>query len=121
LGVERVEEDVFGGAALGLAGAIHATAPLGDADLDPVGGAITGARETGRVHQGFQQKRLDLIAGPPVLRKLAGGRREEMAGKIADANPGQNQEATVIDDLSSSSQTVRESSVRLRREQSWVT
>jgi len=97
--MERIEEDVFGGAALGLAGAIHAAAPLGDANLDPVGGAITGARETGGVHQGFQQKRLDLIAGSPVLRKLLGGLREEMAGEIADTNPRQNQEAAVIDDL----------------------
>jgi hypothetical protein len=99
LGVERIEEDMFGGTALGLAGAIHAAAPLRDAHLDPVGGAITGARETDRVHQGFQQKRLDLIGGAPVLGKLAGGVREERAGKIADTHPRQNQEAAVIDDL----------------------
>jgi hypothetical protein len=99
LGVEWIEEDVFGGATLSLAGTIHAAAPLRDADLDPIGGAITGARETGRVHQGFQQKRLDLIGGPPVLRKLTGGVGEEVAGQIANTNPRQDQEATVIDNL----------------------
>jgi hypothetical protein len=99
LGAEGIEEDMFGGTALGLAGAIHAAAPLGEADLDPVGGAITGAREAGRVHQGFQQKRLDLIGGAPVSRKLASGLREEVAGQMADTNPRQNQEAAVIDDL----------------------
>jgi hypothetical protein len=51
LGAERIEEDVFGGAALGLAGAIHAAAALRGADLDPVDGAIAGAGETGHVHQ----------------------------------------------------------------------
>ena len=97
--MERIEEDVFGGAALGLAGTIHAASPRGDADLDPVGGALTGAGETGGVHPGLQQKRLNLIGGPPVWRKLTGGAGEEMAGQIADTNPGQNQEAAVIDDL----------------------
>ena len=75
LGAERIEEDVFGGAALGLAGAIHAAAALGGADLDPVGGALAGAGETGHVHQGFQQQRLDMIEGSPLLRKLSGGAR----------------------------------------------
>jgi hypothetical protein len=80
---------VFGGAALGLAAAIHAAASLGEADLNPVGGAITSAWETGRVHQGFQQKRLDLIGGAPVWGKLASGLREEVAGKVTDPYPGE--------------------------------
>jgi hypothetical protein len=99
LGVEGIEEDMFGGTALGLAGAIHAAAPLGEADLDPVGGAITGARETGRVHQGFQQQGLNVVEGLPVLGKLMGGACQEMAGQRAEVNPGQNEEATLIDDL----------------------
>ena len=89
VGAEGVEEDVFGGTTLGLAGAIHTTASLGDTDLDPVGGAITGARETGGVHQGFQQKRLDLIGSAPVLGKLAGGVGQEMAGQMGNAHPGE--------------------------------
>jgi hypothetical protein len=99
LGAEGIEEDMFGGTALGLTGTVHAAAPLREADLDPIGGAITGARETGRVYQGFQQKRLDLIGGAPVGGKLAGGLGEEVASQIADMNPRQDQEAALINDL----------------------
>ena len=73
LRAEGIKEDMFGGAALGLAAAIHAAATLGGTDIDPVGSAIAGAGERGDVYQGFQQQGVEVIKGEPVLRKPAGG------------------------------------------------
>ena len=52
---QRIDIDVFDGLTVAFVLAIHAAAPGGLPNMDPVGGAVAGAAKAGRIHQGFQQ------------------------------------------------------------------
>ena len=68
---QGIQPYVLDGDAL-LAGWAELAAPLGLADMNPVGRPVTGARETVFFDKGFQQQRAVAIAVLPVPRKLPG-------------------------------------------------
>ncbi len=97
IGLERLEEDVLDGEGVFVAD-VELAAPLGLADVDPVGGSIAGAAEALRLAEGFQQHGTDAIALAPVVGKLAGGESEQVGGEIGHLDPGQDQIPGVIDE-----------------------
>src|SRR5690349_18424566 len=77
---------------------IHAPAPGGLSNMDPVGGPIAGSSKALRVDQGFQQQGTIPISDLPVVRELPGAQGQDLAGESFDADRGQNQETAIIDD-----------------------
>ncbi len=57
---------------------ILTTAPLGLADMEPIGRLIAGATETSCVDEGFDKCYLMPISGLPILVQLLEAQRQEM-------------------------------------------
>jgi hypothetical protein len=70
IAMQRINKYTFARMALPLSVAVHATAPLSQTEVNPVGGAIARTVEARNVDQRFQQKRLDLIVSTPILSQL---------------------------------------------------
>ena len=87
MAVQRINKNAFGGMALSLSVAVHTTAPLSQAKINPVGSAVTCSLETRYIDQGFQQQGLDLIVGPPIVGQLSDNARQQVAGEIVNLNP----------------------------------
>jgi hypothetical protein len=83
---------------VGLVLAIHATAPGGLPDMDPVGGPVAGAAEASHIHQGFQQKGAMPESRFPRLWHLPGAECQNLAGQSWDAYPWQDQKPAIVDD-----------------------
>ena len=94
---QGIQPYVLDGNAL-LAGWAELAAPLGLADMNPVGRPVTGAREAVLFDKGFQQQRAVAIAVLPVPRKLPGRQPQYFGGEVVRADPRQDQEAGVVDD-----------------------
>ena len=75
------------------------TASLGLAEVDPVGGAVTGAPETGFLDKGLQQYRSYAVSFIPVGRERFGDLSEYHGGEVLSVHPRQNEEAGVVDDV----------------------
>jgi hypothetical protein len=43
-----------------------------------------------RVDQGFKQQRFDTIGVKPIIGELMGNEREDLAGKLANLDPGKD-------------------------------
>ena len=93
--VEGIQEDVLDGQGVAVF-AIELSAALGLADVQPVGGTIAGAPKTRLLHKGFQQNRSVAVAILPILRQLFDHTGENTRGQVRTANPGENQEASVV-------------------------
>ena len=83
--------------------AVFTATARGETDINPVGGPITMARETGGVDQGLGQQGLNAVSGGPVGDDLPESTRQYMACEVGNMHMGQNQEAGVADDQRSSS------------------
>ena len=94
---QGVNENVLDGLAFGGIVA-HSAAALSLAQVSPVGGSIGGSGKTGRVDEGFKEKRPVTVQPFPILRKAVGGKRKGFTGKPLDGDPGQHQESALIDD-----------------------
>ncbi len=77
---------------------VELAAAQGLAEVEPVGGAIAGAAEARGFAEGFQQDGAEVVAAVPVGGQAAFDLGEQVRGKVRDADPGQDQEASVIDD-----------------------
>ena len=65
--------------------------------LDPVGGAVDGALEVRRVHEGLRQKQVVAEAGRPVVHQTARAQREHPRAEVA-LTAGEDQKARVVGD-----------------------
>ena len=65
--------------------------------LDPVGGAVDGAPEVRRVHEGLRQKQVVAEAGRPVVHQTARAQREHPRAEVA-LTAGEDQKARVVGD-----------------------
>ena len=80
-----------------LAVHVELAAALGFSDTQPVGRLIARSEETRAVTERLEQDRAQGIAAFPVVREAALELREQVRGEIADAYPGQDEEAGVVD------------------------
>ena len=94
---EGIEPEALGGQS-GGAISIEFSSALGLADVDPVGGSITGSSEALVVDEGFQKDGVIGIAAVPVLGELANHLGEHFRGQIGGLDPREDEEASVIDD-----------------------
>ena len=76
---------------------VELAAALGVSDTPPVGRLIARSEETRALTEGFEQDRAHGVAALPVVREAAVELREQVGGEIADAYPGQDEEAGVVD------------------------
>jgi hypothetical protein len=52
---QGIEVDVFNGLSVAFVLTVHAAAPGGLPNMDPIGGTVAGATKAGCLHEGFQQ------------------------------------------------------------------
>src|SRR5215216_6572689 len=71
--------------------------PTSFAEMNPVGCAVTGAAKL-RVHNCLEKPRAVAVELFPVVRKLPRAQRKNGARQIANANPGQDEKAQVVND-----------------------
>src|SRR5664280_725118 len=65
---------------------------------NPVGRLVTRTPESVRLHEGFQQVNGVVVALLPVGSDAPGNLRQNMAGQMLNANPGQDQKTAVVGD-----------------------
>src|ERR1019366_4207536 len=94
---KRVQPAVLDGHDLLVDRALLAAAD-GLADMDPVGGLVASATVTYRLDEGFEQHRAIAVALMPMVGQLAGDQRQDLRGEPFGLDPGQDQEAGVVDD-----------------------
>ena len=97
VGTKRFDEDVFDGQGV-LVVRVEFAAALGLAEVEPVGSPLAGAAEARGFAEGFQQDGSDAVAAVPVGGQLPLAAGEQVGGEMGDADPGQDQEAGVVDD-----------------------
>ena len=95
--MEGIEVDVLNGKSE-LIFDIELSAPLGLADMDPVGGSVTGALEPVPLDKRFEENGGEGEALPPVVLDAAGGQGEEMGGEVFGSDPGEDEKAGIVDD-----------------------
>ena len=66
---------------------VLASAALSGTDMDPSGGFVDGAGETGCFDEGFDQHGGDTVAVVPVLGELTGESLEQMRDEVGQSNP----------------------------------
>ena len=94
--MERAHEDPLGRLPLGAVAVARAPIALGQPQLDPIGRAIHGARETPRVDKGLEQKERVAEALLPVAHHPAFGEREHPRADIGPVPVRQDQETTIV-------------------------
>src|ERR1043166_5468067 len=77
---------------------VHATAPCGVPDMEPVSGTIACSPKTAGVHQRFQQQRAMAIMAFPIARHAPSTQSENFAGESFDADPRQDEKSSVAHD-----------------------
>jgi len=77
--------------------AVIASASSGRTHVEPVGGSVATAAETILLDEGLQQYGRVPILSLKILRYLASGFGEDMAGQILDPNPGENEKSAVVE------------------------
>lgn len=95
--MERKEVDVLDGEGVLVEDVLLAPA-LGLADMDPVGGLVTGSPEAVAFDEGLEEDGGEGVAVHPVLSDSPGGCGEEAGGEMLRADPGEDEEAGVVDD-----------------------
>ena len=76
---------------------IVASAPLGDADRCPSGGLVGGAGEAWGLDERLDQHGGCVVALGLVRRQLPADDGEDVRGEVGDRDPGQDEEARVVD------------------------
>ena len=94
--LEGIEEDVLDGKSE-LFIDVELSATLGLADMDPVGGPVAGALEAVALDEGFEEDGSEGEALSPVVLDAAGGQGEELGGEAFGFDPGEDEEAGVVD------------------------
>ena len=77
---------------------VEFASPLSIAETLPVGGLVAGPGEAGLLDEGLQQHRTIGVAGMPVIGQATADETQNSRGEIAAADPGQDEEARVVDD-----------------------
>ena len=77
---------------------VELAAALSLAEVDPVGGTVAGALEARGFAEGLEQDGAEAVAAVPVKRELALDGGKQMGSQAGEANPGQDEIASVIDD-----------------------
>ena len=94
--MERIEPYILDGNAL-FSCRTELSPPFGPADMDPIGGLVTGTGETTAFHERFDQNGTITIACFPIMRPLAGGQTQDFRCEVVRFNPGQNQKTSIVD------------------------
>ena len=94
--LEGIEEDVLDGESE-LFIDVELSATLGLADMDPVGSPVAGALEAVALDEGFDEDGSEGEALSPVVLDAAGGQGEELGGEAFGFDPGEDEEAGVVD------------------------
>lgn len=94
-GREWIEPDIFYGKDRGVC---KFSPAFGLADMDPVGGLVTGALEPVDFNKCFHENRAVAIEHFPVGRKSFGSHGQEFGCEIFDVYPGQHEESGIVDD-----------------------
>ena len=66
--------------------------------MDPVGGLVAGSLETVALDEGLDEDGSKHEAFSPVVLDAAFGQSEEMGGEVLGSDPGEDEEAGVVDD-----------------------
>src|SRR6266566_2337460 len=82
----------------GFLAIVIAGAPGGQADLDPTGGPIAGARKTGLLDKALDQVDGMSVLLLPVRRQPRGDPPQQMAGQVWHTHPRQNEQTRVVGD-----------------------
>ena len=93
---KRIKPDVLGWNKALVAGGFLA-APGSAANVDPVGGLIASALVALIFHKGFEQHRAKAVSAKPVIGQLAGGKGQNLRSQPFALDPGQDQEARIVD------------------------
>src|SRR5260370_30135908 len=91
MAAQWIDKDTFGRLSHPLMVTVHTATSLSQTQIHPVGGAVTGPRETRDIDAGFQQQGLHMVVSPPIVRELFGDASQQVTGKRWNANPRQNQ------------------------------
>ena len=94
---ERIEPDVLDWYSV-LVGHVELAASSGLTDLDPVGGLVTGAAVALSLDEGLKKDGAIAVALLPVVRELSGEEGEDFGGEALGLDPGEHEEAGVVDD-----------------------
>ena len=81
-----------------LVGHVELAASSGLTDVDPVGGLVTGAAVALGLDEGLKEDGTIPVALLPVVRELSGQEREDFGGEALGVDPGEHEEAGVVDD-----------------------
>ena len=73
-------------------------ASLGKSDQRPVGSLIRSAPEAALVYEGLQQDGGIIVYGLPVIGEGVDDKGQELGGEVSAFDPGQDQEAGIVDD-----------------------
>ena len=77
---------------------VELAAALGVSEEGPVGGTVGGAVEAWAFAEGLEEDGPEGVALLPVVGEAACDASEEMGGEVGDADPGEDEEACVVDD-----------------------
>src|SRR5690606_12962852 len=94
---ERVDPDTLYRLAAPMKN-VELAAALSITKILPVGRFIAGAGKARLLDEGFEQNRAIRIGAVPVVGQATYGQREDPRREIATADPGQDEEACVVDD-----------------------
>ncbi len=81
VGGERIDPDAFQGEGAGV-GRVELPPSLRVADAEPVGGLVTGARETSLLDEGLQQRGSVAVAVLPVMREQACSHAQQLRSEV---------------------------------------
>ena len=95
--LEGIEVDVLDGKSI-LILDVEFSPTLGLADIDPVGGLVAGSLETAALDEGLEEDGSKREAFSPIVLDAACGQSEEMGGEAFGSDPGEDEEAGVVDD-----------------------
>ena len=87
---QRISVDIFDCLTVSLMFPIHAAAPGGLSQIDPVGRSVAGSAKAVPIQKGFQQQRTMAVVTFPIMRQLPCAQRQDLARKSFDADPWQD-------------------------------
>ncbi|MHB1567185.1 MAG: hypothetical protein ACYCXG_10810 [Acidiferrobacter sp.] len=94
---QRIDPDARGGLCVAME-CVELAASLGIPEILPVGRLAASAGEARFPNEGFEQDRTIGVAGVPVVGQALRCRGEDARGEVFTVNPGQDEEAGIVDD-----------------------
>ena len=94
---QRIDPDALDGLCVAME-RVELTASLGIPEILPVGRFVASAGEARLLDEGFEQDRAIGVAGVPVFGQALRCQGENARGKVFAVNPGQDEEASIVDD-----------------------